>query len=148
MSDARKTFEARDSFLLSIGFQNYDEYLQSDLWESIKNSLRQHSESLQCICCKSKVGLCWHHRDYSPFIMVGNFSFASGLVVRICASCHKAIHFSDGKRVPLCEANERLATLADFLRHPSGVSYREHIANLDHSEFDAYSDFQTPSGFK
>jgi hypothetical protein len=100
--DPHGVLTARDAFLESIGFDSYEIYLQSDLWNWIRSNLLLGEFSHLCCCCGTGVGLVWHHRSYSPAVMVGNFSnspfgsiFEQQLmfpIVRICLPCHSCIH--------------------------------------------------------
>jgi len=93
-------FSNRDKILQEMGFLCYADYLQSDLWMWIRSTL---DDPRECVCCGSRTGLCWHHREYTLPIMVGNFcecpaKFSkvtplSGPIVRVCGECHRAIHF-------------------------------------------------------
>ena len=87
-------FKDRDIALRALGFSDYSEYLQSDLWAWIRSQLMKHPSSSACVICGSGTGLVWHHLLYDISVLVGNFS--SGIfpvVVRVCSACHKGIHF-------------------------------------------------------
>lgn len=103
-------FETRDEFLLQIGFIGYGEYLQSDLWAWIVSRLNQLEITKSCERCGGKFGLVWHHRTYSPEVLVGNFTMHdknyklcdviadANPLIRLCTSCHHFIHFDKSWR--------------------------------------------------
>ena len=131
--------EERGVFLEACGFQSYEEYLTSDLWDFVRSNLRAIEEFRQCVCCGSVNGLAWHHREYSFAVMVGNFSVTFGgewrgasvpaihsPIVRVCSACHRAIHVKDDEWViGLWEVDSRLRLLQELCAnksHPDAVS--------------------------
>jgi hypothetical protein len=116
-------FSERDSNLELMGFDSYEEYLNSDLWIWIRSRLLL-SIADKCECCLTTSGLCLHHRDYSLPVLCGNFSNVHRNVVRVCSECHRAIH-TDGKEwFSLDVADERFQVLAGraVLSHRGGFN--------------------------
>jgi hypothetical protein len=143
---ANRYFSAadRDVLLKACGFQAYTEYLESSLWDWIRSQLLLLPNSDKCICCKSTTGLVWHHRTYSPEVMVGNFTSVDQPIVRLCNGCHKAIHFNGKLKQyldDLFEVDKRLLQLEDA--HLWRDSILELYKSLDeppsrHEEFGGY----------
>lgn len=118
----------RDEFLRECGFDSYSDYLTSDLWAWIISNLGEIDRFKTCCACKSTTGLVWHHNDYSPSVLVGNFSSESNEVVRLCRPCHRAVHYnSKGEFVDLLRVGYRFENLVEWLdeRNRDGGSVDE-----------------------
>ena len=114
---AIKWFDERDAVLLSLGFGCYGDYLQSSLWEWIRSSLHGEPKSSECLCCGSRTGLTWHHRSYELQVLVGNFSNASQIIIRLCCDCHEIIHRENGRWFDSDVVAQRLKTLNRQWKH-------------------------------
>ncbi len=113
--------EERDRFLKECGFPDYQTYLKSSLWEFVRSQLAAMESADRCIICKAATGLVWHHRRYTPAVLVGNFSVrpgSHGFVVRLCCDCHGRVHFdSHGEFVAdFSEVDRRLQQLYQWCR--------------------------------
>ena len=97
-------YARRNSILSRIGYQNYQHYLKSPLWRSIKRRVyeKQGPDCLACGRFASQV----HHRFYSEKNLSGQT--LAGLIP-ICSTCHKqAERRPDGSKRSLKEANKQL----------------------------------------
>jgi hypothetical protein len=90
--ESKNHYEYRDKVLLRMGFASYREYLNSDLWQSIRD--RVLSENKKCRCCKVNDSQCVHHHDYKQHTLKGKT--LRGLVA-LCNECHVEIEYR-GKR--------------------------------------------------
>lgn len=107
---SQSIFAERDANLRLMGFESYEEYLESDLWNWIRSRILI-SVADKCECCLTTTGLSLHHRNYSLPVLCGNFSNVHHKIVRVCSECHRAIH-TDGKRwFELDVADERFQVL-------------------------------------
>lgn len=70
------------------GFDNYEDYLKSPIWKSIRNRVFNKKGKI-CERCKSTKRLNVHHSSYAPNVMNGND--ISKLYV-LCESCHQRVH--------------------------------------------------------
>lgn len=84
-------YKQRDEVLRSIGFQSYKEYLESDLWKSIRSRVLKRSYKKKYLLGK------------------GNLRLA---MKPICGKCHKEIEFDGQEKTSLGRANEKLADIA------------------------------------
>jgi hypothetical protein len=65
---------------------NYDDYLASDQWASIREEIKQAAGG-KCRACP-KPARDVHHRDYRPRVLAGRDHNA---LVALCRSCHRKI---------------------------------------------------------
>jgi hypothetical protein len=90
----------RQGYLRDLGFGAYLDYLESDLWRSIRE--RVFAESRECFAC-GRYATQVHHERYTPENLSGR-SLAG--LWRVCGSCHHLAEFSkDGSKRTLQEAN-------------------------------------------
>lgn len=91
------------SGIRDVGFNSYSEYLQSDLWKSIRNKVLNAAKFKCCMCHQTATQV--HHRSYNRENLLG--INLKGLVA-LCGRCHYAIEFTDGKKNDLGKANRKL----------------------------------------
>lgn len=141
-------FSERDLTLSAMGFDSYAEYLSSDLWDWIKQQLKNGPEAKHCICCRSPTGLTWHHRNYDLPVLTGNFSNTPPQIVRLCQACHKAIHRDGETWFALDQVDLRLDELQLRFDSNFDAKNREKLPTTKYpSEFDDYREFTSPGGF-
>ena len=101
-----RSYEQRDRDLLLMGFASYPEYLESDLWKSIRKRtiLKAKRRCSGCAGPATQV----HHRDYSASTLKGE---TENSLVAICRDCHSHIEFKEECKCTLAEANGRLDRL-------------------------------------
>jgi len=82
----------------ALGFNSYQEYLNSDLWKSKRELFigEKWAENSRCADCGSKNNLCLHHKTYE---CVGN-ERQKDLIV-LCKKCHKKRHKINKKSLKL-----------------------------------------------
>lgn len=123
----KNVFAERDENLRLLGFQSYEDYLTSHIWDWIKSLLSKQEDSQRCFECGGVIGLAWHHRSYSIPVLIGNFSNVPYPdVVRVCRDCHRAIYSEGDKWFPLDIVDMRLRQL---LRRYSHSATGDFVAN-------------------
>jgi uncharacterized protein YlaI len=81
-------FTKRNRILKTNGFEDYQEYLKSDLWKQIKKKACFKKEFLNCHICLSEKSINLHHTKYSRNM---NKPILSGLIA-LCTGCHDKVH--------------------------------------------------------
>jgi hypothetical protein len=84
------SYRMRNRVLLALGYRDYKQYLQSDLWKSIRvKVLRVHR---MCAVCISRPSTLVHHTSYARTVLLGtNLRPLYG----VCHPCHERIEFDD-----------------------------------------------------
>jgi len=82
----------------------YEEYLASDLWQTIRGRVLARDGS-ECQICHVPATVV-HHKSYDQTVIAG---YRDDLLVSLCRACHQAIEFdADGRKRTLVEANATL----------------------------------------
>lgn len=101
-----KEYNKRDRLLKTLGFTNYDEYLSSELWQSIRT--RAYKRDNKCRIC-DQPAQCIHHTSYSKQVLLGKTLVG---LVPLCHDCHYTIEYTeDGWKRTLDRANNKLQCL-------------------------------------
>lgn len=83
------TYFERDQIVESLGFSSYRDYLQSDIWDSIRTQVLSNFKH-QCQICKERWANEVHHIHYTK----GNLSGRHlNHLVSLCDKCHHSIEF-------------------------------------------------------
>lgn len=120
-------YSIRDEFLKSIGFDSYQSYLESDLWESIRSRAMKKGKKLCAVCKNAAIEV--HHKSYSEDVLSGkNIS----LLICLCRTCHDLIEFdSRGSKRTLSEANRALSEMLEcelkYIARESKIPRRRRI---------------------
>ena len=101
-----QTYKGRNNALLDLGFKNYQEYLHSDLWRSIKIKLDAKGQK-QCSLCGAD-RQCWHHNLYTHKVLLGT---RTKHIVPLCHKCHELIEFENGRKLPMIDACKKYKKL-------------------------------------
>lgn len=96
----------RNIVLLAYGHKNYNVYLQSDLWLSIR--ARVLKDNAVCVCGCGRLANQVHHKAYTESNLLGES--LRGLVP-INNDCHYKIEFCGERKTSLGEANYNLKKL-------------------------------------
>lgn len=88
--------------------QSYYQYLESDLWRSIRECVLKRDGG-KCRCCGRPTRTV-HHKSYDRVVLDGK---KDEELISLCTDCHKAIEFNDDgsgrpKKNGLKEANAKL----------------------------------------
>lgn len=100
-----KIYDRRNSRLKELGFNNYEEYLVSDLWLNIRKRVFIRDQG-RCVRCGMKATQV-HHLSYVTNALTGN---DLSLLKSVCQECHHYIEFyEDGRKTRQVVANLRLS---------------------------------------
>lgn len=93
------SYQSRNAVLRTLGFRNYGEYLQSELWRKVRDKVFA-IKGKACYLCG---GRAWqvHHNRYHKNDLTGK---RVRFINPICGDCHHEIEFSDGEKVDLRDA--------------------------------------------
>jgi len=95
-------YEKRNRILKKLGFRDYAEYLQSELWSEIRQKVIQDSRG-SCRICGNRKSLQVHHKKYTLLNLSGKRT--RGLVV-LCNGCHYSAEFKNGEKRTLPEVQK------------------------------------------
>lgn len=96
-------YQVRDKILAELGFSSYKDYLASDLWAAIRQTVFS-AKSHYCTLCRRFAGEV-HHSFYDLDTLRGK---KLDYLHPICHQCHHAIEFPRGNKVSLRVANQLL----------------------------------------
>jgi len=97
--------------LEELGFKNYQEYLQSAYWKSIKKRYRESKLPQMCLVCAS-VKYELHHRSYKR---LGEEIF--GDLIPLCRLHHYAVHdYLKDNSIPLSRTHEAVGYIGGFTK--------------------------------
>ncbi len=103
------SYESRNRILKSMGFNSYDEYLNSSTWTLIRSfAISPHS---LCVGCGEKASQV-HHLAYHQKVLEGDPDAMAKFTVPLCGKCHEKIEFTNGTKNSLKIANIRLTELS------------------------------------
>jgi hypothetical protein len=87
-----------------LGYRTYRDYLQSDLWKSIRDKVLAKYRH-RCIKCGGQASQV-HHRSYHIDVLMGHDIRS---LVPMCRNCHEGIEFGrDGSKLNIGDANREL----------------------------------------
>lgn len=99
-------YTARNLFLRKRGYASYEDYLQSEVWKSIKAAVLDRTP--KCEVCTGDASII-HHAKYSASTL---FDSDDPALVSMCNGCHQLIEFAnDGKKLDWSEVNDKLLRL-------------------------------------
>lgn len=86
-------YQTRTENLKKLGFDSYKEYLASDLWRTIRQSVMDRDK-----CCRTcrKPAYTAHHVTYSLEVLKGE---DLSQLISTCKGCHYDCEFEDGKKL-------------------------------------------------
>lgn len=97
-------YQVRAFALHQLGFGDYSEYLDSELWWGIRANVLDRDRRT-CLACGKRATQV-HHRAYSLKVLLG---LDTGPLVSVCGLCHEwAERCPDGEKRSLERANRRL----------------------------------------
>lgn len=94
MSGASR-YAIRNQALREMGYANYQAYLDSPLWLTIRMRIMARDTGW-CRCCKRRAAISVHHITYDKPVMLGNDDTQ---LIAICAGCHKRAEFNGEKKL-------------------------------------------------
>ena len=106
------TYGDRNHALEKMGYADYDAYLASPLWESIKRrAWSQHGR--RCRLC-SRDAEVLHHLGYGEDVLKG---IALHQLVPLCHGCHRRVEFKKDKKRTLAEALTAYQRIWRMVKH-------------------------------
>lgn len=85
-----ESFRQRKMQLLRLGFNSYQEYINSDIWKTLKQEVKDLRRfDLCCLICGSFNKLSMHHTSYLH--LCGDAEEQANFLVPLCSKCHRAI---------------------------------------------------------
>ena len=87
---------------------DYDMYLRSSLWKSIRSRVKK-ATGRRCVGC-GEAATAVHHRSYAPAVLDGD---DDSQLVPLCNDCHHEVHFEANgtKRTDMAEIDRVLHAL-------------------------------------
>jgi len=85
-------YRVREQSLKTLGFRTYKEYLNSNLWKTLKVRLIGQL----CQICKVEKAYTFHHVTYSIPAMIGELP---DQLIPICKRCHYAGEFQNAEKI-------------------------------------------------
>lgn len=104
MKPSLAAYADRNAILREMGFQSYKDYLESQLWKSIRERVLARDKRACCACG----GDAWqvHHTVYTRAAMEGRDITS---LESICGGCHEWAEFTKkGTKRSLAQANRRM----------------------------------------
>ena len=92
-------YKNRDKILEELGYDDYRDYLKSDLWAEIRDQILKDSKYI-CICCDNEylyetLVMQVHHMVYTKENLSGESIYG---LVAICRSCHAKAEFKPRRK--------------------------------------------------
>ena len=101
----------------SLGFASYNDYLKSDLWLGIRQSVLDRAGG-RCECC-GRPAQCVHHFLYHIGVMTGK---SLDSLVALCMGCHKAGEFTrEGNKRKHGKANKQIYSMMLAYDHENAI---------------------------
>lgn len=112
-AECREHYGERSHNLKMLGYTNYADYLQSELWASIRGTVLCGDPA--CVGC-GRPATQVHHENYDIPVLLGEYLQA---LHPICGRCHRSIEFSLKRhhKLPPWAATHNLHVLAKENRH-------------------------------
>lgn len=105
--DQMRCYEKRAEALSLLGFADYKEYRESELWKGIRG--KKLSRFRNCLICNVPAFEV-HHLSYDTQTLLGQKEFR---LVQLCRGCHQRIEFDGDKKRHLKDANRVLFEMAE-----------------------------------
>lgn len=97
-----REYRERDRVLRKIGYANYQTYLRSPLWASIRKRVLER-DGYRCRNCK-RPATSAHHKRYHHCELTG---YTIKRIIAVCSGCHRRLEFDSGNKNGLREANQK-----------------------------------------
>ena len=83
-------YGARNRRLLKQNM-SYHEYLNSQMWSSIREQLKSFPEFKKCYCCDKKGKVEMHHKHYRN-LFKKEIRYHRESILPLCRKCHQEVH--------------------------------------------------------
>lgn len=97
------SYAPRNQVLKEIGYESYDAYCKSGMWNDIRQRVFDEKGE-RCVCCGRRA-VQVHHRRYNKEDLLGE---TLEYLEPLCKHCHEKIEMDGNFKVSLEEANMRL----------------------------------------
>ncbi len=95
-------YASRDAILNRMGFMTYKQYLESDMWRSIRARVYD-AKGRNCLTCGNPATEV-HHRRYHESDLRGLYLT---YLMPICRACHEKVEFNGDKKCTVKQAKAR-----------------------------------------
>lgn len=141
-----ETWERREE---NLPFDSYEDFLNSDYWERVKNKARSRTNYRRCEFCGKMEGLELHHKHYD---FIGQEHELSA-VIAVCRKHHQFIHdYAKRKEVSVYKATKTAYKLFKMWRRvPKSMREYSHIIkkrNGTSKDFEKYLERKSKPGQK
>lgn len=113
------TYAARNAILKSIGFDSYADYLNSDLWISLRERVYREKGRVCFLCGRSATQV--HHVGYGRKTLLGK---KTGALKPVCGGCHHAIEFKGGEKLSIKNAQKQLRRVRRSMKEVKALNRR------------------------
>lgn len=132
IDDSRARYDFRNTYLSALGYRCYKEYLASDDWKTIRNSILCGHTAV-CVLCEN-IAQVVHHLKYDPSVLLGLWNH---YLVPLCHKCHNVIEVDGDTKNSHQQANTRFFVALRANRTKSGREWeRAHYAAIKSSNKD------------
>lgn len=100
-------YEFRNRVLDCMGYRQYSDYLNSEMWATIRSA--KLVSVPDCELCGKKANEV-HHFTYHYAVMTGQ---NDTLLVSLCSGCHRKIECHKGYKLLACDVRQYLCALLD-----------------------------------
>lgn len=103
----RDNYLVRDSILRHNGYKSYEEFLNSEYWQSIREKVKgakYKDKYSSCRICKTQSDIHLHHNNYRWLLT----KYELREIISLCGKCHNMVHKI---------ASEKDCTLSHALRY-------------------------------
>lgn len=104
-------YAERDAALTELGFSNYSEYLNSELWKIVRRMAFSRKKNKKCKVCGQPTEVL-HHTRYDVNTLRGR---SLQNLMPLCRKHHEMIEKDGERKTALREANDRLQLMRDSL---------------------------------
>jgi hypothetical protein len=86
----------KNEILKNNGFESYDQYLSSELWQKIRNRTVE-LKGEKCCCCDNKFNNIHHKYYHYNNLIEPKDDVIEKSLFPVCRPCHEKIHFKHSK---------------------------------------------------
>ena len=97
-----ESYGDRDELLMELGFASYRDYLNSDLWKSIRSRVMRRWSRRCKLCGDPAIDV--HHINYTKSGLLGK---KLTQLRPLCRTCHEKVELCDSRKLPLRMARNR-----------------------------------------
>jgi hypothetical protein len=114
-----KNYHQRNVILKSLGYETYRDYLDSELWRSIRKAVFHRCR--KCRLCGERANQA-HHLDYDKDTLLG---LRLDYIVPLCNGCHHKVEFDGKSKRSLEDSRRRYAELQGKVKKKELPSWQQ-----------------------